>query len=73
MLYSLDPDPIFSAKIETVIRVSVDRGSDKKDDPLRYVTQYWSLEGKLLAEHDPIKYCPEVDQNLTPSSDDAGR
>ena len=31
------------------------RGSGKSEaDPMRVVTQYWSLEGKLLAEHDPV-------------------
>ena len=30
----------------------VRRGDGSKDNPLRRVTQYWSTEGKLLAERD---------------------
>jgi len=29
------------------------RGAGLDDDPAREVTQYWSFEGTLLAEHDP--------------------
>ncbi len=29
------------------------RGRGTRDSPVRVVTQYWSLEGELLAEVDP--------------------
>ena len=61
MLHPFDPDPIFSAKIRAVIQVNVDRGDDTENNPKRYVKQFWSFDGKFLAEHDPLKYCPEVD------------
>lgn len=44
------------ARVIQVIETRLERrGSGKdKDDPIRIVTQYWSLEGELLAEVDPI-------------------
>ena len=38
------------AKVIPVIRTVSRRGSETKERPLRWVTQYWSLEGELLAE-----------------------
>jgi hypothetical protein len=37
--------------IETTILV---RGTGGEGNPVRQVTQYWSLEGQLLAEADPL-------------------
>jgi hypothetical protein len=35
------------------------RGSGKsEDDPIRVITQYWSLDGELLAEVDPRPKAP---------------
>lgn len=31
------------------------RGEGKEDDPTRIITQYWTLDGKLVAEVDPWK------------------
>jgi hypothetical protein len=31
------------------------RGDGTPSDPIRVITQYWSLDGKLLAEVDPCK------------------
>lgn len=43
------------ACIIPVIKTVARRGSDTKENPLRYVTQYWSLDGELLAEkEEPI-------------------
>ncbi|MFQ9465338.1 MAG: hypothetical protein ACLRWB_00240 [Gallintestinimicrobium sp.] len=39
---------IRSARVIQVIETKADRG------PAREVTQYWDLDGKLLAEVDPI-------------------
>lgn len=43
------------AKVIQVIKTTLTRrGSGKNDtDPIRIVTQYWSLDGELLAEVDP--------------------
>ena len=41
-----------SAKIILVIETITLRGSGTEDDPCRNVIQYWSTEGKLLAEND---------------------
>lgn len=38
------------ANVMQVIRTVARRGSGTKESPLRYVTQYWSLDGELLAE-----------------------
>lgn len=44
------------AKVIQVIETTLTRRGTGKDEtsPLRIVTQYWSLDGKLLAEVDPI-------------------
>lgn len=40
--------------IQVVETTLTRRGSGKSDaDPIRIVTQYWSLDGELLAEVDP--------------------
>jgi hypothetical protein len=45
-----------SAKVAQVIVVEAVRGNGMVDgDPIRIVTQYWSFDGELLAEHDPVK------------------
>ncbi len=41
-----------SARIILVIETKAERGFGIEKDPVREVTQYWSLEGKLLAERD---------------------
>lgn len=37
-----------------VIHVEAARGSGTENDPVRIVHQYWSKEGKLLAEQDAV-------------------
>lgn len=37
--------------VETSLTV---RGSGREGDPVRQIVQYWSLEGQLLAEADPL-------------------
>ncbi len=44
--------PTHSAQVIEVIRVLVNRGAGTKEDPVRIVTQYWSIGGQLLAEVD---------------------
>lgn len=43
-----------SAKIISVIETKSLRGRGTEDDMARIVTQYWSLDGKLLAENDSV-------------------
>lgn len=47
------------AKMIQVIETTIERRGDGKDarSPVRVITQYWSLDGTLLAEVDP---CAEV-------------
>lgn len=40
-------------RVRSVIEVEAARGQGEEGDPIRIVTQYWSDDGKLLAEHDP--------------------
>lgn len=42
------------AKVIPVIRTMAHRGSGTKESPLRWVTQYWSLGGELLAEKEDV-------------------
>lgn len=43
-----------SAKIVPVIVTESLRGKGSEEDPVRKVKQYWSCEGELLAENDPV-------------------
>lgn len=46
-----------AAQVIQVIVTTLARRGNGKDTPIRVLTQYWSLDGKLLAEVDP---CPEA-------------
>jgi hypothetical protein len=49
------PRGVDSAKVIRVIETVAARGSGKDDaNRCRAVRQYWSLEGELLAEFDPL-------------------
>lgn len=41
-----------SAKVIRVIQTKSTRGRGTSADPVRIVTQYWSFDGKLLAENE---------------------
>lgn len=41
-----------SARVIQVIETKAERGLGVEKDPVREITQYWSLEGKFLAERD---------------------
>lgn len=43
-----------SARIITVIETRSIRGHGITNDPVREVVQYWSTDGDLLAESDPV-------------------
>lgn len=47
-----------TAKTITVIETNLTtRGKGTQSSPLRRITEYWSAEGQLLAEHDPHTPC----------------
>lgn len=46
---------VWSAKSRTVIEVQSAYGKGTEDDPSRIVTEYWSMEGELLARNDPLR------------------
>jgi hypothetical protein len=50
----VSPETPRSVKIIEVIQTVTARGNGV-DEVLREVTQYWSKEGKLLADDDPCK------------------
>lgn len=48
----------FGAELIQVIKTTLEiRGHGTEESPMRRITQYWSLDGELLAEVDP-KYRP---------------
>jgi hypothetical protein len=43
-----------SVQTRMVIETKLEkRGAGTAEDPIRIITQYWSLDGELLAERDP--------------------
>ena len=42
-----------TAKVIQVIETTLTRRGDGANTPIRIITQYWSLDGKLLTEIDP--------------------
>lgn len=42
-----------SVKVISVIEVKANRGLGIEKDPVREITQYWDMDGNLLAERDP--------------------
>ncbi|CAM3348229.1 hypothetical protein [Polaromonas hydrogenivorans] len=47
-------------EVVEVIFVSTDRGDDTPENPHRSVSQYWSKDGRLLADSDSLFHCPEA-------------
>lgn len=48
-----------SVEVVKLIQVCALRGAGVDGDPVREVVQYWSLDGKLVAERDPSTRSPE--------------
>jgi len=46
--------PVWSGKSRTVIEILSVYGEGTEADPSRIVTEYWSMEGELLARNDPF-------------------
>ena len=55
------PRGVDSAKVIQVIETKAAKGDGTLEQPSRMITQYWSLDGELLAEKDSIKDEPLVD------------
>lgn len=56
------------AELVKVIKTTSIIGSGNEKDPVRHITQYWDLEGKLLASHETLD---ESQENIyTPTIDD---
>ena len=51
----LQPRGVLAAQVVTVIKTAVAIGAGTNEDPNRYLYQYWSLEGELLAQNDPCQ------------------
>lgn len=49
-------------KMIEVVMVESLRGFGQQGDPVRVVTQYWSLDGELLAENDPVRPVTETEE-----------
>lgn len=47
-------------EVVEVIFVSTDRGDGTSENPHRSVCQYWSKDGRLLADSDSLFDCPEA-------------
>lgn len=51
------------AELVTLIKTTLTRkGSGNLGDPVRVITQYWSIDGELVAEVDP-NYCLSLGNN----------
>ena len=48
-----------SVEMVEVIFVSTSRGDGTPANPTRSVLQYWSKDGRLLADTDTLFHCPE--------------
>ena len=48
-----------SAKVVPVIEVITVIGNGMQENPYTTITEYWSLDGKLLAVRDPDREQPE--------------
>lgn len=52
--------PASAAACVEVVCVTADRGSNVPGDEVRTVYQYWSKDGRLLAEYDTLLHSPDV-------------
>lgn len=74
-----------TVELVEVIFVSTSRGDGTPSNPMRSVYQYWSKDGRLLADSDALFHCPEsasymaaerlfqLRQAVTPDATEAGK
>lgn len=46
---------MIKAKLVELTYAEVTKGNGTKENPIRMVKQYWTLDGKLLFEEDTVK------------------
>lgn len=56
--------------IQVVETTLTRRGKGVVGDPIRCIRQYWSLDGKLLAEVDPIQSGEMIEPQIMPDGRD---
>lgn len=61
---TVSPRGTDSARLIRVIETKSARGKGTQEDLCRIVTQYWDLNGKLLAENDPQREEDYVTLNI---------
>lgn len=52
-------------EIAKVILITMLRGEGTEKDPVRYVYQYWDMEGRFLFEYDDLDHLDEVKANAS--------
>lgn len=50
---TVHPMGVDSVKVTSVVELKISIGSGDEDDPVRQVTEFWSLDGNRLAVTDP--------------------
>ena len=55
-MHVIPQSPVRKVKVITVIEVMTIAGEGTPDSPTRNITQYWDMEGNLLAVVDPEAY-----------------
>lgn len=56
MILGEQADSLKKAEIKEVIHVLIARGDGSESNVVRNVDQYWTLNGELIAENDPLNY-----------------
>lgn len=55
-MHGIPQSPVRKVKVITVIEIKAIAGEGTSDDPTRNITQYWDMDGNLLAVADPEAY-----------------
>lgn len=55
-MHVIPQSPVRKVKVITVIEIKTIAGEGTSDDPTRNITQYWDMDGNLLAVADPEAY-----------------
>lgn len=58
------------ARVIQVVETTLTRRGDGKNDPIRVVTQYWTLDGEMLAE---VDLRGEITLEMSLSADERSR
>lgn len=55
-MHVIPQSPVRKVKVITVIEIKTIAGEGTSDDPTRNITQYWDMDGNLLAVADTEAY-----------------